>query len=262
MKYISFAIVWIFSFSASADATRLACLTKSPFLFGASITAGYGGLKDGAAARAAAAMSWPYFGSNVDPVTRLSRSLNKESAITNISEMINAMKFNAFGYLQIQDAILKPDLLKKMSNASIIASVDAFYWPMVFGRCQESFRNLDWMIGLARHLKKPMLLATVPIEDPNTVDRIVRMGWSEPEPVCTARFNQYMLETCLPQNDCYVADIAETVVRLNSTGIEFQGKLNKVHDFRFDGVHLTLAGNQWIQKLIVEALAKGTSSCQ
>lgn len=244
------------------DAEAMSCLLKRPFLFGASITAGYGGLKDGAKARIATSFDGKYFGSNIDPITRLANKYVKNAEITNISEMINVMKFHAFGYLQLQDAIQKPELLKKMAESSVLASVDSFYWPMAFARCETSFANLDWLMGLARHWKKPLILATVPIEKANTIDWIVRQGWTAPDVECTTRFNKYLLENCLPHNDCYVADIAATVVQLNSTGIPFKGKLNKVNDFRFDGVHLTLDGNEWIQGLVSDALAQGNYRCQ
>ena len=108
-------------FDPKSQQTKLGCLFAKPLIFGASISAGYSGVGDATAAllnlkKSSLFGSDPhYFAANPDPVSRLAKSYNENSQVTNISEIINQMQHGSVGADQFL-AYISERLIKKSDN--------------------------------------------------------------------------------------------------------------------------------------------------
>lgn len=237
----------------------LACMLTRPFVFGASISAGYSGFSDGIAGMMTGGS---YHGTNSDPTTLLAKSVVKNAEVTNIAEIINTLPGNATGFIQIKRAMKDPDLREKIKKTTLLSSIDGFYWPMVFGWCDDAEKGARYLIDLAAKLGKPIVLGTVPKEDPNKVDPSFRAFWSPPQPACSRRLNKYLKDNCHLEKGCYLVDMERYVAQLNSTGIMYHGKRVYYNDIRADGVHLSKLGLQWAQEELVGILSQAAPLCQ
>lgn len=186
IKIIAIAIVTSFftvlvHAQDTAEKEKLSCLFERPFIFGASISAGYGTLSDGVNAIAtlkaneyiSSSFAAKPLGSNPDPVTRLARTYHPNPQITNISEIINIMEHSSIGADQFisyaNDSAKEPNLAK----SSVIVSVDGLYWPTIYGddcsTTDYAIQGTRAVIRYAHNRGIPLLLGNVPFEDPSKV---------------------------------------------------------------------------------------------
>lgn len=291
--------------------SSIACVFKRPFIFGASISAGYtdfssaaeGGLR--MIVNRATGLEFPLTRENSqDPVTTLVekyRWFNTDSfsswlkgegnlpssiGATNISELVNTMPFESQGHRQLISFINKeaPEhLQEKFDRTTLLVGLDAFYWPTIysnwhFGHCSSVLNGVEMIQFYSKTNKIPLILGTVPVEDPNLVYRMFQGKsavmfdrelpfdwpidiWDAPNELCVNQLNSLIRQSCDNNEQCYLVDFAEVVRQLNSTGISFEGSLNKTYDFRFDGIHLSSKGNRYVQSLIEDELKKRKPLC-
>lgn len=232
-----------------------ACAFLDPVFFGASISAGYGGIGDGIAATVSTTGS-NYHGKNLNPVEELEHSYFGAGEPTNLSGNGQA------GAPQLRSYLGTLQGRKSVENSSMLASLDAFYWPAIRGQCKQAAEDAKNLATYAEQLKKPLILATVPLDDSRFVDPIIQIaGWSPPRKKCVDQINKSLKENCKLANQCYLIDLNKTVAGLNKKGIFFEGKLSHTYDFRFDGIHLAPAGKRYLMKLITDKLAENPPAC-
>lgn len=268
LRFVFLGILSLFCCNGIAqEATeqeRLACLFKKPFIFGASISGGYGGVTDGA--RAAMDFNWrnrKYLGSNPDPVTRLARKYHKNPEITNISEIINFMPNDSVGYLQWRDYVSVPQNEENLRKSTVIASIDGFYWPTIYDylnapaiddECSYTESVIEYsgeIIDYGKANGIPVLLGNVPDEDASKVspllkgNKIIPASWWKPRYACLQKVKRFLQKECKVQDQCYVVDLYGIVENLKGTaerrdreGIYFEGRNYLYNEFRADGVHL------------------------
>lgn len=258
----------LFSPSGSASGPSYACAFTKPVVFGASISAGFEEIGDGARGALASVTGFKYYGKNTDPTTGLARRFHGNPSVLNISEIVNTMPNNAYGYEQIKDYLGKnkgnPERLSRLTEASLLSTIDGFYWPAGDGNCLAAVRGAADIIQFAKRHNQALILATVPEEDPSKVNIILRNGgWYPPVEECVEMINSFMKRSCHAEDQCYLIDIHDVVKRLNSTGIEFEGQIATANNnaFRFDGVHLTRMGVRYIMSLIEKAMIEHPPFC-
>lgn len=242
-------------FDSSSQKQKMACLLKKPFIFGASISAGYQDISDATAAFTKIQMSQllggnpQYFGPNADPITRLAKQYNAHPQITNISEILNTMEYSAVGADQFLAYIKDPAQLKNAQESTVLASVDGLYWPAVYSDdCSWSDYAIEQTREVIRFARKnhiPILLGNVPYEDVSKVPQIVQMGWAPPKVQCAQKINLFLVKACRLQDQCYILDMNRIVENLKGSlgprdrsGIFFNGQNYEYNDFREDGVNL------------------------
>lgn len=245
-------------FDPDSQKAKLTCLLARPFIFGASISGGYSGISDGTAAFAKLKASQlfgtdlHYFGGNPDPVTRLARKYNKNPEITNIAEIINQMPHSSIGPDQFLAYIsASPENLRNAQASSVLASIDGLYWPTIYGDdcywTESAIQGTREVIQFAKNNRIPMLLGSVPNEDPNKVSTLLTASgsWSPPKPQCVKMVNDFLRQECKPEDQCYILDMHRIVENLKGslgphdrTGIWYQGTDYGYNDLRNDGVHL------------------------
>lgn len=260
--------ILLFTCIARAESKRIySCVFEKPFIFGASISAGFGGVQDGMRGTVAAKMGLTYRGSNADPVTKLALKYFPEPFITNVSEMVNSMPNQGYGHRQFARYLIEAQRdhtkMKVLKESTLLASVDGFYWPAGDKMCNEAIRGLQYIIRFARQNNKPLLLATVPEEEEDKVDILLRnVGWYPPEKNCLEEINNFVKTSCHTTDQCYYVDMHAVVKELNSTGISFEDQLRNISSLRFDGVHLSPRGVRYIMSLIEQTMqANPPSSC-
>jgi hypothetical protein len=245
-------------FDPSSQQTKLACLFAKPLIFGASISAGYSGVSDATAAfihlKTSPLLGTDphYFGANPDPVTRLAKKYNKDAQITNISEIINQMQYGSVGVDQFFGYISEsPENLNNAKSSSVLASIDGLYWPAIYGDdcswTEYAIHKTREIIQFAKKNQIPMLLGSVPDEDPSKVSMILTGsgGWVQPKQQCVKMTNDFLHRECRVEDQCYILDMHAIVENLKGSngphdhlGIWFQGENYDYNQFRSDGVHL------------------------
>jgi hypothetical protein len=271
-------IIFFFSMNAPAqESSHYACLLERPLIFGASISAGYAGLLD------AVPFTNPRFpmGSGASPSTRLAHQFFSKPEIINISEIVNTLPFRADGSRQLFHFWqTRPE---DFASRTAIISLDAFYWPAGYAgasACPEIVDSVERVTRLAEEAQIPLILGTIPSEDPARVSPLLSESgaWFPPGPVCLNEINRALQVHCGESSSCYLIDINEVVADLNDPkrGIEYRGERYFSHlasehsqrspgadfsDFRFDGVHLNELGTQYMVELIESSLANGPSRC-
>lgn len=253
--------VFLFSIQSQANETpAYACAFEKPFIFGASISAGYSSMKDALTGRRLREGE-TFIGSNDSPTTRMAKSFFDKPQITNIAEIVNTMMFFGYGHRQFYAAYNDDGMRGLIEEASIWASLDAFYWPSANGSCDEAIQGVDTITAMAQAMNKPLILATVPEENPDNVDWLIRKALFPMQTVCIDSINSALVEKCKIEDRCYLIDLYKTVNDLNGDGVDFNGKLNFAYDFRFDGVHLNDEGISYVMKLIDDKLSKKAPNC-
>lgn len=237
------------------------CVFERPAIFGASISAGYGGAWDGLQGRRAAPSL--YFGSNPGPATRFAQLFNSNAAALNISEISSsAYPHGGYGYPQIKEAMTSPSTRAAFEAASAWVTVEGFYWPAINNDLERSLVDLQELISLARNLRKPLFIGNVPIEKKDGVSIIVQLaGWAPPNLDFVQKFNSALEKSCLRSNECYIINLHETVRRLNGEGLDFREKLHYANDFRFDGVHLKPIAIEWLMTLMQGEVYASPPAC-
>lgn len=241
-----------------------ACAFMDPIHFGASISAGYGDLLDGGAAFIHdVAFHDNYYGSNYNPFEHMQRSLFGANETLNKAEMYpTANPFHADGPLQVREFLRSSSGQKRFARTSMMASVDAFYWPTTVQKCSKVLAGVDEMIDLAHKQNKPLILGNLPIERKDLVDPIlVWHGWVAPPRKCVDQVNARLAARCLPEKQCYVIDLHGLVDKLNHGKAFYHGKRLDPHDVRGDGVHLTELGRSLIERQIADAMTKHPPAC-
>lgn len=274
-SFFGFATALLLSLSTKAyaqthtntQAPKYACVLERPFIFGASISSGYEEMADGIRANLVNLVGLSYRSQfNPDPTTSLSKRYFRGPFITNIAEMVNTMPNSAYGHRQLHSYLKQhqnnPQKLFDLKNATVLSSIDGFYWPAGDGQCQEAVQGANFIINLAKKNNQALILATVPEEDPQYVDMILRnIGWYPPEKECVEMINAFLKQNCKGEDQCYLIDIHETVRALNNEGIQFENRTVKSFDLRSDGVHLTKTGVRYIMSLIEKALEENPPAC-
>lgn len=245
-------------FDPASQETKLACLFTKPLIFGASISAGYSGIGDATAAFAKLKTSSflgtdpHHFGANPGPITRLAEKYNKNAQVTNIAEIINTMKHGSIGADQFLAYIAEsPENFKNAQSSSVLASIDGLYWPTIYGDdcswTEYAVQKTQEVIQFAKDNQIPILLGSIPDEDPSKVSTILTTsgGWAPPKRQCVKMVNDFLRRNCRLEDQCYILDMHRIIENLKGSngprdhsGIWYKGKDYAYNDFRKDGVHL------------------------
>ena len=258
-------LFWVnFSGATTDDIGSAKCIFKRPFIFGASISAGYKNPRDALKGGS----QWTkkktkHFGSHHSPTTRLAKKYFKSPVITNISEISGVMPYERRAYDQFTEALKDVHLSKKISQASVLASIDGFYWSAVHGHCNRAINGVEDIIRYGASTETPMILGTVPEDDPSEVSFLVRLVWSPPQPQCLTAINHALISLCTTDNHCYLMDFHKLIndLRNSEKGIQFEGTKNRASDFRSDGLHLSSKGTRYVMKLIEQSVVENPLGC-
>lgn len=219
---VAFSTVAVAKSVATSDAKseppppEIACAFLNPIYFGASISAGYGGIPDGIAARLASLAGGGFHGSNYNPIMQLQVSYLKTNQSIDLSEMTGRTYNAGDGAKQMQKFLSTKRGQSQFQNASMIGSVDGFYWAAAEKNCAKTVKQIDQLTDLAKKEGRVLVLGNVPIEDPNTVDFILRKaGWTPPRKECVAKFNAELKVKCKAEDQCYLLDLKKMVSDLN-----------------------------------------------
>jgi hypothetical protein len=259
-------------------AEKRACVFKNPVTFGASITAetamllpGYHTLMS-ARALARGIFYLPNFG--VSPTHILlgsyAHKLPFEMGL-NISKFSTNSGFD-FGASQVFE-MLRGKYKDEFDKASIVMSVDAFYWDAIanecgYGRYAGAEDVIEVLISTAHAQNKALILGNVPHEDPSKVlidSKTLGIPglWYNPVPACVTSINETLERLCTVENGCYLVDMASWVAILNGGGtLPLNGKQYGLYWIRPDGVHLSMYGSELVYQKIVEALETHPPSCE
>lgn len=245
--------------AAAQTRSDLNCVFKEPIMFGASVSAGYGGIPDGIAGRLSRGL---YHGNNLNPIAEMQRIYHPGPS-TNLSEMVGGMPDSGNGVHQLKRLLRTPAGRQKFANCSVLGGIDAFYWPSVEAPCKDTLADVDYLISLAAREKKPLILGNLPIENPAQISPIlVAAGWKPPPANCVAQLNAKMKKECKSENQCYLVNINSMVKKLNSpSGVVYGRQRLFSRDVRFDGIHLTPIGRQYIMSLIAAQLKANPAQC-
>lgn len=241
-----------------------ACAFMDPVHFGASISAGYGDLLDGGAAFIRdVVFKENYYGPNYNPFEHMQRSWFGANETLNRAEMYpTANRFHADGSDQIKNVLATPAGQKRFARTTMMASMDAFYWPTVAKKCSQVLADVDEMIDLAHQEKKPLVVGNIPFERKDLVSPILLWhGWVAPPKKCAEQVNAKLAARCRAENQCYVIDLHGLVEKLNRGKIVYRGMRLRPHDVRGDGVHLTELGRSLVELQVAEAMAKNPPAC-
>lgn len=174
------------------------------------------------------------------------------------------------GMEQIQSMVTESNqLVKKVSSASVIVGLDAFYWDAAWEYCGYTEGWIRNLIKLASEKKIPLVLGTVPLEDEQSVfwsylGSLREYAWTPPDHACLASINQTLKESCRPENRCYTVDLFGIIKNLNAGGT-IQLNDGRKYDraaTRVDGVHISDRGAQYLAEEILRQLEKGPELCQ
>ena len=247
----------------AASPPPYACALVEPIFFGASVTANYNGIPDGAAGRIARAHDQNYIGSNLNPVAQMQKELFGEMNPTNLSEMVGGGKYAGNGEAELSGFIQSAEGKKKFATATSLVSLDAFYWPSAMKKnCDEVVASAETLIQLAKKNRKPLVLANLPVEDPNRVSILLKKaGWIAPPKACVAKVNAKIASSCSPADQCYTLDLFTIVKDLNAKGAVIKGKKYRPEDIRFDGVHMSETGRGYLMDLIAKKFLANPPAC-
>ena len=175
----------------------------------------------------------------------------------------------------------------EIQSASAIFGLDAFYWDAAWNKCPVDGSSVAAppailkLITVAAALKKPLILGTVPLEDPaksslhqllSTLDKSdanqQKLDLAVPQPDCTAKINETIRTNCLTENNCFILDFFSLVQELNSKG-ELKVKLPSkdgnggvlakevtlsASELRPDGIHLSPHGARAVATKLMDLL--------
>jgi hypothetical protein len=265
------------SYARPLSSAERACVFAHPLTFGASISAetplALPGYHAAISARALARGIFylPDFG--VSPTRVLLASYAHKWPFQmgpNFSRMF-ARDNAALGSSQVQ-AMLGGEHQSEFNAASVILSMDAFYWDAISNTCgydvgpgvEYSVENL---INASHAQGKFLILGNVPHEDPATVlidsETLGIPGlWYNPDPTCVTSINNTLQRLCTLENGCYLIDIDKMVATLDGGGtLALHGKQYSLYWIRPDGVHLSMYGADYLYQHIVEALEANPPKC-
>ena len=266
-------LVVCFGAQALADPSdRYSCIFEKPLIFGASISAGFGVSEDPRFTRAPEELrnhplEGHFYGPRLSPETVLANDLLGAPNIINISELNHTLPLRGHGDRQFFSFVNNSQNHETVASVTVFSSMDAFYWPAgdANGSCLGVVENLGRMLEFSQNRSVPIILATVPDEDPSLVNFLLtRTGaWYPPNRTCLTEINGALKSRCSPESGCYLVDLHQVVADLNNpeAGVEFRGETYFYSDFRFDGVHLNDIGTEYIVSLIEEALSEGPNLC-
>ena len=258
-----------------------------------------------------AAKGISYYGSNSNydsPTTQVATRTNLMPHISNISEIIVYLPHKQNASKQLE-AILNLDphivhkvamdmnltdseafdlrrqrkYLKRLQNATVLASVDGFYWPSTEQNCenqiQEQLDGIDLIINTGKELNKPVILGTVPAYTESMMHSSIIgvMGQyigeiNFPQKTCYTRINAYMRKNCTIENGCYLLDIYQLMetAKQDDDTIDFENVkitfnlsedgnyANDVYPIRsFEGMHLSPVGSRYMGTLIENLFIEG-----
>ncbi len=263
-----------------------------------------------------AAQGVSYHGSDKkydSPTTQVARRTSVDPQITNIAEMIGDLPRQQRAYRQLEAVLnLNPTItqkveenvalteaeafalrrqkkyLKRLENATVLASIDGFYWPSTETDCSDQMTELldgiDLIIDTGKKLNIPVMLGTIPGYDASmmhstVLDLINRYagGIKFPQTACYTRINDYKKQNCTMENGCYLLDIHQLVdtykdrntdgtvktLNFNDVKVTFNIPQNgsipaDVYPVRSrDGLHLSPTGSRYVGKLVEDLFLKG-----
>ncbi len=242
-------------FNLASQKEKMACLLGKPFIFGASISAGYQDLSDATTAFTKLQMSQllgrssQHLGNNPDPITRLAHQYVSNPQVTNISEILNTMEHSSVGADQFLTYIQDPAQKQTAVDSTVLASIDGLYWPTIYGDdcswAEYAMERTEDVILFAKNNKIPLLLGNVSYEDESKVAAVIKAGWEPPKIKCAQKVNSFLIKKCRLEHQCYIIDMHRMVENLkgnlgprDQSGIFFEGQNYEYNEFRQDGVHL------------------------
>lgn len=242
---------------SQSSSDSFACVFERPLIFGASISAGYKDIFDNTEAifemtkAKFQGIPFSYVGSNPGPVTRLSEHYFNNPVITNRAEIVNTMEHSGRAgdqFVAYQNQML---IEGREEESTLIASLDGLYWSTIHtdaencGGTHYGINGMRRLIQYAYQSHRPILLGSVPDEDPEKVLSGITAGWAPPKKKCLKIANDFLNRECLREKKCYVVDIHKMVQDLkgeinedDEEGIWYLNNLYSYHEVRADGVHL------------------------
>ena len=209
-------------------------------------------------------------GSSFSPTETLAKKYFNAPTITNIAEIISSMPYEAFAHKQLEAAQEGTiggglGLSNELRDATLLVSIDGFYWPAVrqTGVCPGVVASLTSLLDYAKNNHKPLVLGNIPVEDTADVDESFKQAatWSSPDPDCLENLNTALTTHCTTAHQCYLIDMHEMMENLKGVGVSFEGFMNRVRDFRFDGIHLSERGTRYIADQIEKAMDAHPPDC-
>lgn len=256
MKVIRRMFLIILALQVLFLSPSMACIQKNPFVFGASISAGYFNIWDVVTRN----------GSHKTPIEYLILKTGRDFTFDNENTVVQGGWYFQDTHRIFSDAAI----IENIKNSSAIVSMDAFYWDAIDGEalyvenntCTQSLETLQMVVDFATTHQTPLILANIPGEKGTPVWDYVRFisNWREPFDNCYLAFNTKLKELCLPEQNCFIVDIDRVVSHLNDrTGVSWKGNTYYREDLRskYDELHLTELGNEYIGFLIEEAIQAG-----
>lgn len=239
-----------------------ACAFKKPFVFGASNSSGYSGIMDGIEGKINAFFGKSSAGRQATSFDMITARYYPKNNQINVAEIVGDMKHRSYGHRQLFSYIKQSKSnFESLKRSTVIASLDAFYWPAVNGDCEEAAEGAEKIIDLGAKLQIPVILANVPQDDPGFVTPFIKKRWSPPQPRCVNMINSVLANSCKAERGCYLIDAHNIIKHLNSDGIKFAGHVNKTFDFRFDGVHLSEKGFAFVAGYIEHIMSQNPPRC-
>ena len=246
------------------------------------------------------------------PTTQAAIRTNLSPHISNISEIIGDLPHKQRAYRQLK-AVLNLDsgiaqrvaagldltdseafdlrrhkkYFKKLKNATVLASIDGFYWPSTEQDCEnqipELLAGIDFIIDTGKQENKPVILGTVPAYKENmmhsSVIHLIQKyagGINFPKPACYTKINAHMKTNCTVENGCYLLDVHQLVETykqgntLNFENVKITFNISEdgnyaddVHPVRsLEGMHLSPIGSRYIATLIENLFIEGLKNSE
>jgi hypothetical protein len=241
---------------------RFQCVFKKSVNLGASIT-------HETMLRKSPALMAPYFlartgvGFGESPAKLLTKYYARGKVIANLSA--------PFGYpvgFQQIDTLLRqrPDVL---DQASVVVGIDLFYWDAAWEYCKFTEARIPALIQNLRARNIPLILGTVPEENPelvtwNSWGSYREYIWTPPAAHCLESINRQLHRYCRVQEGCFLLDLHGIIKKINAQGslTMADGKVYALPQIRPDGVHVSTLGSLFLAREILRSLAQRPDLCQ
>lgn len=193
--------------------------------------------------------------------------LTKYYSRGNIAANLSATYGYPVGFQQIDTILRKqPGLL---DDASAVIGIDLFYWDAAWEYCDHTIPRINALIQNLRHRKIPLILGTVPLENPelvtwNYLGSLREYIWTPPEANCVRKINSLLQSNCKADRGCFLLDLHGIIENLNSTGsLQMRnGRKFSLTQVRPDGVHVSSYGSEFLVQEIIKSLQQSPHLCR
>lgn len=337
---IFFVAILFYQQFALSQSDLTGCAFENTFVFGASISAGYGGASNIVRIKNNMPLDSTHHGSNPDPGSELASTLtNNTATVNNVARIIGrgsaVQETERSFYMHPNEKAMKAfvekaqkaemschraksrnhsteskekmdcekysiykevrEVSRMMDEATAWVGIDSHYWESIpnvsapvrrrhprwskidedryekslkeyhnslMVRCGIAARNIFDLTRVAKQKGKVLVLGNIPYDKKENVSYLVRQFWQEPYPPCVDMLNKSIEKTCRVKDQCYILDLKKIGADLtDGNGIDFKGKNQKPEDLRFDGLHLSKTGVEFVVEILKKQIATNPPRC-